>query len=356
MIKMTDIKKIKKLDPQNMLAGLELLGRQMEETASQYQDMKISDDLKKIKNIVVAGMGGSGLGAHLVKTLYGDKITVPIEIVNDYFLPAYVNENSLVVLCSYSGSTEEILSAMNDARAKKAKIFVIASGGELAKKARAKKIPAIIFTTENNPSDMPRVGAGYMVVSFEILLQKIGVLKREKESLPRLIKVMEKYAARFGVLTETGNFAKKIAGNIGERCVFFTAAEHLSGNAHIMANQMNESGKRFAGYFLIPELNHHLLEGLFFPKSNKKNLLFIFLQSKNYLAKNQKRFEITKNILKKNGVAFLTYETEEKEKDAEAGELLAFGGFLSFYMAIFHNINPSAIPFVDYFKKELKRQ
>lgn len=355
MNKLADVKKIKKLDPQNMLSSLELLKEQFSEAYFQFQKTKLPDDFKKVCRIVVSGMGGSGLGAHFIKTLYKDKISVPIEIVNDYHLPGYVDEKTLVVISSYSGNTEEILNALSEAQAKKAKIFIITSGGELQKKAKAKKIPSFIFTTENNPSHMPRVGAGYMVGTFDILLSSLGFLKKEKHSLNKNMEVLDKYTARFGVLTEIGNLAKKIAGEIKEQSVWLIGAEHLSGNAHIIANQLNESGKNFSGYFLLPELNHHLLEGLFFPKSNKKDILFFFLEGKSYSDKIKKRISITKNILKKNDVSFISYSTEEKDKEAEAYELLVFGGFLTFYLAMIRDINPSAVPFVDYLKKELKK-
>ena len=135
--------------------------------------------------------------------------------------------------------------------------------------------------------------------------------------------------------------------------LFRVGAEHLAGNVHAGANQMNENSKRFAGYFLVPELNHHLMEGMMNPKSNGENLLFILVESDLYDNRIQKRFYITKNILEKNGIAYQIYSCKEKSKLAQAAEVLALTSFTSFYSALLEGIDPTAIPFVDYFKEQL---
>jgi glucose/mannose-6-phosphate isomerase len=300
-------------------------------------------------------MGGSGLGGHLIKSLYKDKMTIPVEVVSDYTLPAYANEKTLVIICSYSGNTEETLSVLAEAKMNKTKIVTISSGGDLAKKSKTLKIPNIIFSSENNPSAIPRVGLGYSIFALKIILAKLDQIKLTNQEVKNIIEVADKYARKFGVMIEQGNVAKKMIEETSERSMWFVASEHLSANAHIAANQTNESGKRFAGYFLLPEMNHHLLEGMFFPVSNKKNILFIFLESDLYSTKIKKRIQITKNILKKNGIKYESYICEEKDKILQAYEIMVFGGFLSFYLAMAKNINPSAIPYVDYLKKELRK-
>ena len=126
--------KILQLDSKNMLGSIRLLGKQVEEVLAQAKKVKIPASYKKASNIVVLGMGGSALGAHLIKSVFLESLKIPVEIVNGYQAPGFVNEKSLVIASSYSGSTEEIISAADDAKKKQAKI--IRRGAPSTKKRR----------------------------------------------------------------------------------------------------------------------------------------------------------------------------------------------------------------------------
>jgi len=161
---------------------------------------------------------------------------------------------------------------------------------------------------------------------------------------------------KFGIdLPLAQNPAKQSAGAIAGRSVWFAGSGHLVGNAHIAANQMNENAKRFAGYFAIPEMNHHLLEGMLYPESNKNDMVFVLFHSKLYSKKIKKRFDITGEVLKKNNIKYLVYDCQEKTALAQSTEVLVFSSYLSYYSAILQGIDPTAIPFVDFFKQRLKK-
>ena len=136
----------------------------MEEVLAEAKKVKIPVSYKKVSNLVVLGMGGSTLGAHLIKSVFLDDLKIPVEIVNGYAVPGFVSKNSLVIASSYSGSTEEVVSAIADAKKKQAKIVVIASGGKLADFAKQSRLPSLIFSTNNNPCGSPRMGLGYSVL------------------------------------------------------------------------------------------------------------------------------------------------------------------------------------------------
>lgn len=346
---------LRRQDSKNMLGSLMFLSKQMIQIREQAAKLELKK-LKNIRNAVVVGMGGSALGAHIIKSIYNDQLAVPIEVVNNYHLPRYVGEESLVLVSSYSGDTEEPLSAMREALAKKARLAVITSGGELVNFAIINKLPALIFTTENNPCGSPRMGLGYSILGMIILLSKLGVVDILDKEINGMIAAVEKYDFEYGVgKLAKDNLAKQMAKAIGERSVWFVGAEHLAGSAHVAANQMNENGKRFAGYFLIPELNHHLMEGMINPKSNSKNLFFIFLESINYSDKIKERFFVTKQILDKNSVRYASFETTIKNIKTEMCEALVFFSYVSYYNAILNGIDPVDIPFVDFFKEQLKK-
>jgi len=335
------------LDKKNMFGSLQKLGKQVEQVTKMWDSFKLPASYKKVSSVVVSGMGGSSLGAHIIKTLFASELKAPIEIVNDYHLPAYVGKNTLVIASSYSGNTEETVNALYEAKKKKANVVVLCSGGQLAEFAKKNKLPALIFSTENNPCNSPRMGLGYSLAGQLLILPKAGILNFSKDKLKNISKQLEKYG---GTLINT---AKELAQKTLDKSVWYVASEHLLGNAHVAANQMNENGKRFSGYFVIPELNHHLMEGMLNPESNKKTLLFVLLESKLYNKRTQRRYEVTKDVLVKNNVAFENYELTAGDKVSQMCEALALCGYISYYSAILNNIDPTDIPFVDYFKKEM---
>jgi glucose/mannose-6-phosphate isomerase len=150
-----NLQKIKKLDSQNMLGSLELLGNQVAQIAHGKR-FSLPKSYTQVANVVVLGMGGSTLGSHVIKALYADTLPVPVEIVNGYHVPASVTAKTLVIVSSYSGTTEEPVAAGKEALAKKAKVVTISSGGTLKTWAEKNKLPAFVFTTENNPCGSPR--------------------------------------------------------------------------------------------------------------------------------------------------------------------------------------------------------
>ena len=352
---LNNIEEIRKLDSKSMLGSLELLSAQVEEVLGCAKNLKIPASYKKVKNIVVLGMGGSALGAHILKSVFFNKLKAPLEIVNRYHVPEYVDKNSFVVVSSYSGTTEEPVYAMKEAYKRKAKLAIITSGGDLAKFSSAAKIPALVFSTNNNPCGSPRMGLGYSIVGQMVLFAKAGLISLSPKNVKDIVSVLKKYDTEFGASNVGKNLAKEMAKNLFGRNVWYLGAEHLAGNVHAAANQTNENAKRFAGYFLIPELNHHLLEGMIYPENNKQNLGFVLVESSLYDMRIQKRFDVTKKVLDKNQIKYWSYKTTEKDKLLQACEVLVFGSYVSYYGALLQGIDPTAIPFVDFFKEQLKK-
>lgn len=343
------------LDAKNMLKSIEILPNQVREVMLLSETVRIPKKYSNSDNIVVLGMGGSALGTHIIKSVFFNELNRPVEIVNGYHLPAYVGKDTLVLLSSYSGGTEEVLSAALEAKKTGANIMVITAGGKLADFAKKNNWPALVFTTKNNPCGSPRIGLGYSLVGQMILFAKAGLFDFKSVMVTQILKTLEKYNDSFGVENSKNNLAKQIAGKVRSRTVWFVGAEHLSGSTHVAANQLNENAKRFGGYFLLPELNHHLMEGLVNPVSNSENICFVLLESALYDKRVQKRFAVMKEILTKNKIEFIVYNLESKTKLNQAMECLSFGSYVSFYLAMLQGIDPTAIPFVDYFKAALKK-
>ncbi|MBI5071927.1 SIS domain-containing protein [Candidatus Falkowbacteria bacterium] len=333
---------IKKLDKSNLLGSIELLGEQCEAAWREVKKIKIPAAYRGVENIVVSGMGGSALGGHLIQTLFADQLKKPLEIVRGYSLPAYVGPKTLLILSSYSGNTEETLATAREGQKRKAKILGLATGGALANFLRRNNYPAYIFKPTYNPSNQPRMGLGYSIFGQLGFLARCGLLKIEEKEINQAI----------ALLNHKNGTAKTFAQKLQNKIPIIVASEFLLGNGHIMANQINENAKCFAAYFELPELNHHLMEGLKNPSANK-NIKFVLINSNLYHPRNQKRYLILKEVLRRNKIDFVEYRPKAKTKLQQSTETLLFGSYTSFYLAMIYNLDPSPIPWVDFFKKQL---
>lgn len=349
-----DFKKIKKLDKKNLYSSIMELDLQCEQILSDSDDIKIPTSYKNIKNVVISGMGGSILGGHIIKSVFKKELKVPVELISDYNLPDYVGRETLCIMSSYSGTTEEPLTTFEEARKKRAKIFIIASGGKFAELAKKYKIPSYIFNPKHNRCGEPRMGLGYSIFGQIIIFSKIGLINPKRKDLENVIKTVKKFKNKFK-LENSNNPALRMAHKMFGKTPIITGSEILLGNIHTFNNQINENAKNFAAWMTIPNINHHLLEGLKYPKSNIKNLFFIFFNSGLYHKRNQLRYKITEKILEKNKISFDEYKATSKTELDQSFEALVFGSFASFYLAMLNNLNPSPVPYVDFLKKEINK-
>lgn len=349
-VKMLDLtsEEVKKLDPQNTVGSTELLTKQLRFAWDEVNSLAIKEDYSNIENIIFCGMGASMYGAIVSKSLIGPDMKYPSEIVSDYHLPKYVSANSLVVLTSYSGSTEEVHSCAEEALQKKAKMIVLTKGGKLGDFAKLKNLPSYIFDGKLNPSGVPRLGLGYSILGLMGLLSKVGVLNFNQKQILGAINLVENEQDK--IKSKAGEVADILVGKIP---VIFSA-EHLAGNAQILRNQFNETSKTFSAFYLIPDLNHHLMEGLQFPKPSE--LYFLLLTSNNYTEKIQKRMELTRDVVSKNNQTphLITSDGVNIYEDVLIN--LIFGSYLTLILGLIYKQNPATNPWVDYFKQELAKQ
>ncbi|HTW96599.1 MAG TPA: SIS domain-containing protein [Candidatus Methylomirabilis sp.] len=351
-----DVKQINKIDPGRVAESIRLLPEQLEDALAQAEAIKIPADYRKIDRVVINGMGGSNLGAHLLLSVFKEELKIPLMIEPGYQVPGYVDKNTLYVISSYSGNTEEPLSVYREVKKRGAKIFCLTAAGErnkLAELMRREKISGLVFTAELNPSRQPRLAVGYSSICLLVLLEKLGVISVQ-EKIDQIISVLEKNNGHLiPAIAVKKNPAKNLAAKIFGREVVLVGAEFLEGGLHILRNQFCETGKNFADYLVLPDLNHYALEGLSYPRQNKKNLFFIFFSSGLYRGRIKKRLRLTEEIVAKNGLPLVIVNLKGKTRLAAAAELLQFGSWVTFYLAMLNGVNPSAIAWVDWFKKRL---
>lgn len=345
MIDLTNLGEIKKLDPKNVYGSTEMFPNQCEQIWN--ENIEFGQEYKSIENIILCGMGGSAYGGYIAQSLFKNGLKVPIYSNNDYTLPAFANKNTLIILSSYSGETEEVLICAEEAKNKNFKIAGITTGGKLAEFLKNGNYPNLVFEPKFNPSGQPRLATGYMVLGFFVILKKLGFVELSDDEVLKSIEELKTSIPN--LKDESISIAKSLIGYLP---IIFSS-EFVNGTAHIIRNQFNETSKSFSAYEDIPELNHHLMEGLKNPQNNKIKVLFI--NSDLYSEKVKNRIELTKDVVRKNNIDYLEYLPIGSTKLSQVLNILAFGGYLTLYLGLAYGQDPSLIPWVDYFKKQLNK-
>jgi glucose/mannose-6-phosphate isomerase len=346
--------KIAEIDEHNVLGSVEALPDQCEDAYLNASKVDVPDIYRQYKHVIMTGMGGSGLGARVIESVFAKELKVPLIRVNDYNLPPFTSEDSLVICSSYSGTTEETIENINQAIYKNAKWMVIGTGGELIQMAKDGKVPYYEIDAKFNPSDQPRMAIGYSVFGQLVLASKAGLFDLHHPEVQNAIDVMKGVQKENTVeIPFEENEAKKLAQKMHGKNIFYIASEHLIGAMHTVNNQLNENAKAFSADFQIPELNHHLMEGLKHPSTNPDKLFMLFANSNLYPDRIRKRFEVTAEVVEKNGIEYYVFETSGKDKLTQAFELMQFGAYVNLYLSVLYGQNPAPIPWVDYFKEKL---
>lgn len=351
-----DLNKFTQLDPAGVLGSIGMFPDQCAQAWKESSAVVFPAEYKEVSNIVVCGMGGSRFTPKTVKELFKWEITKPYEIVEDYSLPAYVDTNTLVILSSYSGTTEEIISCGLEAVKRGAKLTGVAMGGKIVEMLKSAGAPHYAFVPTHNPCGQPRIGGGYLLFGHMGLLKQLGFLSLDDQMVTEAIEFARARGKELEATVVTANnVAKQLALALKDTHPFIITSEFLRGFANGFANQINENAKMISDYRHIPELNHHLMEGLQHPETLHQNGLFVFLLSKLYSASVQKRYAITQTVVEKQNVKTKMIELTGPTKLAQVLEAFTLSGYTTFYLAALYDADPVAIPWVDYFKAELAK-
>jgi len=322
--------------------SLAMITRQISNT---FKKAKFTNEkkLRSVNNIVINGMGGSNLAAEIICSLLKKELKIPVSIEPGYEIPGFVGKDTAYIVSSYSGTTEEPLQAYKKAKARNALVIAVTSLGKnkLSELAKKDGFPTFEFPINANPSGQPRLGLGASLASFLIILTKLDALKN---SLTKdLLKANKKKK----------DDSLKLASALKNKEIILISSALFSGNLKTLRNQINESAKNTSFYLSISDMNHHALEGLSYPKSNKKRLAALFIDSDLDDPKIQKRANLSKEIFRRQKIKVYSYKLSSKNLLGQSLELLQFGSYLSYHIAIKNHVDPSSIPWVNWFKKKL---
>lgn len=355
MIDLYDLKEIKKYDKSGMLDLVESFPEQCLRAKDIGMAFKVPGDLKpKYRNIVFIGVGGSAIGADLVRSYIADEAKVPIFVNRNYTLPNFVDENSLVVAASYSGNTEETLSAYKDAKSKKAALVAITSGGELESLARQDNYPHMTI-----PKGLPpRCALGYSFFPSLILLSKLGIIEDKSSEIYAAIDILKDLRNKkigFNVKGKN-NLAKSIAGRIHLKFpVIYGGQDRIDSVVTRWRGQLAENSKTLSSSHIFPEMNHNEIVGWENPKKLLKNFIVIILRDAGDHPRTSKRMDITKGIIEAKLAKVIEVRSVGKDVLSRILSLIYIGDFVSYYLAILNKRDPTPVESVTYLKKELAK-
>ncbi|HSW80480.1 MAG TPA: bifunctional phosphoglucose/phosphomannose isomerase [Candidatus Saccharimonadales bacterium] len=339
-----DLKLIHERDPQDAVG---VAGKQWEFLSRDF-DVHFTPK-GDIANVVIAGMGGSGWPAFTLGSW--PRLKVPFQVVSNYVLPDYVNEKTLVISSSYSGNTEETLSDLEDAEKRGAQIAVVASGGKLADAARQKNLPLFALQA----GIQPRMATLFFLNAYVKILSQAGLTVESPEELADAGEWLHQEFASLGVEVPTSkNLAKQIALELVGKTIIVYSGPLLYPAAHKWKICMNENAKNTAWDAYYPEFNHNEFIG-WSGQPLDKPFSVVEIRSNLELPRTQKRFEVSERLLSGKRPAPIVVQPHGDTLLKQLLWSIAMGDFVSVYLAILNNVNPTPVDLVEKFKVELDK-
>lgn len=296
-----------------------------------------------IQNIIVTGLGGSGIGGTILSELIQDECSIPVLVNKDYFLPAYVNSNTLVIISSYSGNTEETVSAMKQAITKKAQVVCITSGGKIKELADQNNFDTIIIPG----GKPPRSCIGYSLVQLLKVIEfnefvKTNLLAQVETSITLLNKEN----------TSIKNEAMTIAKLLVDKLTVIYSLGTCEGVAVRFRQQINENSKMLCWHHTLPEMNHNELVGW---TTKNENLAVVTFKTSFDYERTSKRYEICKELFSKYSSSVTDITAKGNSKLEQYLYLINIGDWISCYIADIRNIDPIEVDVITNLKNELAK-
>jgi glucose/mannose-6-phosphate isomerase len=338
------------IDRSNMHAELQALPDQLKDAwdlGSRYY----IPPYKKINSLVIAGMGGSAMGADLLASYITPICPIPIITLRDYCLPFWAKgPEVLVVTSSHSGNTEETLSIYQQALENKCGLMAITTGGILAKRAQENSLPLWTFTHQGQP----RAAVGYSFGLLLALVVKLGLIPRQDELLESAVKAMQTLRESIDVeIPVKKNPAKRMAGQLMNRFVAIIGADFLTPVARRYKTQINELAKAWAQFEFLPEADHNTLAGIERSEEVLSKIFVLFLSASSDHPRNQLRTRLTRMELMRAGINTDVLEFREANPLSEIWTSLLFGDFMAYYLAIANQIDPTPVDAIQNLKKTM---
>tara|TARA_B100001142_G_C14318365_1_gene649391 strand:+ start:996 stop:2054 length:1059 start_codon:yes stop_codon:yes gene_type:complete len=304
----------------------------------------------KITSIYFMGMGGSGIGGDVFIDLIKGQLKIPIETIKTWDIPNSINENTLVLICSYSGNTEETIKMFNDSINKKASVIIISQGGDLTNIAKKQKIPLIKMPNILEPRSSLTFVLGTLIAVFS----KNNLIDINNDQINDCLSINKSLIDGLQKqIPSSQNLAKNIATKIIDTLPIIISADYLSSTANRWKTQLNENSKTIALTDNIPEMFHNTIEGYESKVFRQTNPYFILLTSNLYPELVIKKFNQLKSLLKEHNLPYREINAIGNNKLSHLFSLLTLGDYISYYLAISNKIDPHHNPIITNSKSNI---
>lgn len=336
-----------------MLGRVLAMPQHFEEALARAQNVTLNISAASLNGIVVVGMGGSAISGDVVRGLTLDSLALPLQVSRSYELPGWVNERSLVVVSSYSGNTEESLSAFEMARARGANIVCITSGGKLHVQAQNDGLPVFPL-----PAGFPpRAALAHLTVPLLMILRRLELIADPSNDVYETRALLQNLGERWGAAADGAqNLAKNLAQVLTQRLPLIYAAYGLFEiAAWRWKEQFCENAEILAWHNAFPELNHNELVGWGLRRELDQKLQAIYLRDRQDLARVQKRMEVTRELIAHSSVPVLEVWSEGHSLLARLFSLIFLGDLVSVYLAVLNGVDPTPVKKIDLLKERLEQ-
>lgn len=341
----------KKIDQLDMMAQIEDLPDQLRRA----WELGLRSNLpvmKPINQVLIAGMGGSAIGADLLAAYVEPFCRVPVIVQRDYNLPGWARgESTLLVGSSHSGNTEETLSVFEQGREAGCQLFAITTGGKLSQEARAANAGLWLFEHHG----MPRSAVGYSFGLLLALFHRLGLIADPSEELHETLAIMKTQQVNLRPEAPIAkNSAKRLAGQLVGRGVYVLGSGVVAPVARRWKGQLNELAKAWATFDSLPEADHNTLSGTETPADALEKTYAIFLRAASDHPRNRQRSELTAQAFMLAGIVNDFYIARGVSRMAQQWSALHFGDYVSYYLAMIYGMDPTPIAAIQHFKEAMK--
>jgi glucose/mannose-6-phosphate isomerase len=351
MIDLNDSAAIHAADPHAMHQHILNLPQQLIDGWTAADKVELPHSLRSIDQVVITGMGGSAMGGSLLAALTSPESKLPVLVSRDYNLPAFASDShTLVIASSYSGNTEETLSAFDQARMRRCQLIALTGGGKLADRANELQLPLISIDYQAQP----RAALGWSFAPLLNIASRLEWMHDLKSHLDGAIGVMQNAAEQFKADSPVmKNLAKREAGQLMGRMVFVFGAGYFVEVARRWKDQFNENSKHWAAFEALPEADHNLLAGLEYPEALPSKVMALFLTGSVDHPRNAKRIDLTRKEFMMAGCNTDIMTPRGESPLAQMLSLIQLGDFMSFYLALLNGAEPTQIDVMVEFKERM---
>ena len=316
----------------------ELIRTFPEQAVNAIKESKISiEDIDKIENIVLTGMGGSAVAGNIIQDIIDFRM--PFVVNKGYDLPGFVSSKTLVFAVSYSGNTEETLQALQSARRKNAKIVAVTSNGKMEEIARTHGIPLVRMPKRL----VPRFTVVFQLFAVLHALHSLGIIKLKKQDIEEAVKALKK---------DYSKTAEELAKKLRDKIVLIYTSPKLKGVGLYWKQAFNENAKIPAINSTFPELNHNEIETY---TKNLENFHVIILRDEKENMRINKRIDLMKNIIKKSKAQISEIVLKGESQLAKNCSAIKLGAMTSAELAEMTDVDAFKTELLDEFKKLLSK-